>query len=134
MLSVRPHVANRAESARDAGEAACSSLDEAVIRIKTCRLTRNTQLGDPVAWLNLTLADGRELDDVALYRSPGGLWFFQGRGWLSAELAAMVGRCTERPPRRTIACGTRRGTKPPGGRRCGIRGETTNGWPGCAIG
>ena len=65
-MSVRPHVANRAESARDAVEAACSSLDEAVmVRIKTCRLTRNPQLGDPVTWLNLTLADGRELDDVA---------------------------------------------------------------------
>jgi hypothetical protein len=42
-----------------------------MVRIKTCRLTRNPQLGDPVAWLNLTLADGRELDDVALHRSPG---------------------------------------------------------------
>jgi hypothetical protein len=59
-----------------------------MVRIKTCRLTRNPQLGDPVAWLNLTLADGRELDDVALHRSPGGRWFFQGWGWLSAELAA----------------------------------------------
>ena len=49
-----------------------------MVRIKTCRLTRNPQLGDPVAWLNLTLADGRELDDVALHRSPGGRWFFQG--------------------------------------------------------
>ena len=105
-----------------------------MVRIKTCRLIRNPQLGDPVAWLNLTLADGRELDDVALHRSPGGRRFFQGWGWLSAELAAMVGRrSTERPPRRTIACGTRRGTKPPGGRRCGIRGETTNGLPGCAV-
>jgi hypothetical protein len=27
-----------------------------MVRIKTCRLTRNPQLGDPVAWLNLTLA------------------------------------------------------------------------------
>ena len=36
-----------------------------MVCIKTCRLTRNPQLGDPVAWLNLTLADGRELDDVA---------------------------------------------------------------------
>ena len=70
-MSVRPHVANHAESARDAVEAACSSLDEAVmVRIKTCRLTRNPQLGDPVAWLNLTFADGRELDHVALHRSP----------------------------------------------------------------
>ena len=43
-----------------------------MVRIKTCRLTRNPQLGDPVAWLNLTLADGRELDDVALHHSPGG--------------------------------------------------------------
>ena len=51
-----------------------------MVRIKTCRLTRNPQLGDPVAWLNLTLADGRELDDVALHRSPGGRWFFQGMG------------------------------------------------------
>jgi hypothetical protein len=40
-----------------------------MVRIKTCRLTRNPQLGDPFAWLNLTLADGRELDDVALHRS-----------------------------------------------------------------
>ena len=80
-----------------------------MVRIKTCRLTHNPQLGDPVAWLNLTLADGRELEDVALHRSPGGRWFFQGWGWRSAELAALVGgRCTERPPRRTIACGTRR--------------------------
>jgi hypothetical protein len=53
-----------------------------MVRIKTCRLTRNPQLGDPVAWLNLTLADGRELDDVALHRSPGGRWFFQGWGQL----------------------------------------------------
>jgi hypothetical protein len=106
-----------------------------MVRIKTCRLTRNPQLGDPVAWLNLTLADGRELDDVALHRSPGGRWFFQGWGWLSAELAAMVGRAMHRAAtRRTIACATRRGTKPPGGRRCGIRGETTNGWPGRAVG
>jgi hypothetical protein len=45
-----------------------------MVRIKTCRLTRNPQLGDPVAWLNLTLADGRELDDVALHarRAAGG--------------------------------------------------------------
>jgi hypothetical protein len=56
-----------------------------MVRIKTCRLTRNPQLGDPVAWLNLTLADGRELDDVALRRSPGGRWFFQGWGWLSGR-------------------------------------------------
>jgi hypothetical protein len=56
-----------------------------MVRIKTCRLTRNPQLGDPVAWLNLTLADERELDDVALHRSPGGRWFFQGWGWLSAN-------------------------------------------------
>jgi hypothetical protein len=63
-----------------------------MVRIKTCRLTRNPQLGDPVAWLNLTLADGRELDDVALHRSPGGRWFFQGWGWLSAELAAVLGQ------------------------------------------
>ena len=67
-----------------------------MVCIKTCRLTRNPQLGDPVAWLNLTLADGRELDDVALHRSPGGRWFFQGWGWLSAELAAMVGRAMHR--------------------------------------
>ena len=40
-----------------------------MVRIKTCRLTRDPQLGDPLAWLNLTLADGRELDDVALHRS-----------------------------------------------------------------
>ena len=74
-----------AESAWDAVEAACSSLDEAVmVRIKTGRLTRNPQLGDPVVWLNLTLADGRELDDVALHRSPGGRWLFQEWGWLSA--------------------------------------------------
>jgi hypothetical protein len=31
-----------------------------MVRIKACRLTRNPQLGDPVAWLNLTLADGLE--------------------------------------------------------------------------
>ena len=49
-----------------------------MVRIKTCRLTRNPQLGDPVAWLNLTPADGRELDHVALHRSPGCRWFFQG--------------------------------------------------------
>ena len=48
-----------------------------MVRIKTCRLTRNPQLGDPVAWLNLTPADGRELDHVALHRSPGCRWFFQ---------------------------------------------------------
>jgi hypothetical protein len=50
-----------------------------MVRIKTCRLICNPRLGDPVAWLNLTLADGRGLDDVALHRSPGGRWFFQGR-------------------------------------------------------
>jgi hypothetical protein len=106
-----------------------------MVRIKTCRLTRNPQLGDPVAWLNLTLADGRELDDVALHRSPGGRWFFQGWGWLSAELAAMVGRAMHRAataPEHRLRHET--GTKPPGGRRCGIRGETTNGWPGRAVG
>jgi hypothetical protein len=43
-----------------------------MVRIKTCRLTRKAQLGDPVAWLNLTLAGGHQLDDVALHRSPGG--------------------------------------------------------------
>jgi hypothetical protein len=32
------------------------------------------------------------LDDVALRRLSGGGWFLQGWGWLSAELAAMVGR------------------------------------------
>ena len=37
------------------------------------------------------------MDDVALHRSPGGRWFFQGWGWLSAELAAMVGRAMHRP-------------------------------------
>jgi hypothetical protein len=31
-----------------------------MVRIKTCRLTRNPQLGDPVAWLNLTLAGRQE--------------------------------------------------------------------------
>jgi hypothetical protein len=30
-----------------------------MVRIKTCRLTRNPQFGDPVAWLNLTLAQTR---------------------------------------------------------------------------
>jgi hypothetical protein len=50
------------------------------------------QLGDPVAWLNLTLAEGRELDDVALHPSPGGRRFSQGWGWLYAKLATMVGR------------------------------------------
>jgi hypothetical protein len=29
-----------------------------MVRIKTCRLTRKPQFGDPVAWLNLTLAEG----------------------------------------------------------------------------
>jgi len=48
-----------------------------MVRIKACRLTRNPQLGEPIAWLNLTLADGRELEDVALHRSPGGRWFFR---------------------------------------------------------
>ena len=67
-----------------------------MVRINTCRLTRNPQLADPVAWLNLTLADGRKFDDVALHRSPGGRWFFQGWGWLSAKLAAMVGPAIHR--------------------------------------
>jgi hypothetical protein len=62
-----------------------------MVRIKTCRLTRNPQLGDPVAWLNLTLADERELDDVALHRSPGGRWFFQGWGWLSTDRRPTAG-------------------------------------------
>jgi hypothetical protein len=44
-----------------------------MVRIKTCRLTRNPQLGDPVAWLNLTLADGRELDDVMAMPSVGSM-------------------------------------------------------------
>src|SRR6516225_9784550 len=52
---------------------------------KPAAWTRNPQLVDPVAWLNLTLADERELDDVALHRSPGGRWFFQGWGRLSAN-------------------------------------------------
>ena len=47
-----------------------------MVRIKTCRLIRNPQLGDPVAWLNLTLGDGRELDDgvgdrFILFLTPG---------------------------------------------------------------
>jgi hypothetical protein len=67
-----------------------------MVRIKTCRLTRRPQLGDPVDRLNLTLAEGRKLDDVALHRSPGGRWFFREWGWLSAELAAMVGRAMHR--------------------------------------
>jgi hypothetical protein len=66
------------------------------VRIKTCRLTRNLQLGDLVVWPTLTLADGRELNNVALQRSLGGRWFFQGWGWLSAELAAIVGRAMHR--------------------------------------
>ena len=49
-----------------------------MVRIKNLPPDPQPQLGDPVAWLNLTLADGRELDDVALHRSPGGRWFFQG--------------------------------------------------------
>jgi len=40
--------------ARDAVEAACSSLDDGMVRIKSWGLTRNPQLSDPVAWLNLT--------------------------------------------------------------------------------
>jgi hypothetical protein len=70
-----------------------------MVRIKTWRLTRNPQLGDPVAWLNLTLADGRELDDVALHRSPGGRWFFQGWGWLSADRRPTAGtqHCRREP-------------------------------------
>ena len=70
-----------------------------MVRIKTCRLTRNPQLGDPVAWLNLTLADGREFDDVALHRSPGGRWFFQGWGWLSADRRPTAGtqHCRREP-------------------------------------
>jgi hypothetical protein len=70
-----------------------------MVCIKTCRLTRNPQLGDPVAWLNLTLADARELDDVALHRSPGGRWFFQGWGWLSADRRPTAGthHCRREP-------------------------------------
>ena len=57
------------------------------------------QLGDPVAWLNLTLADGRELGDVVLHRSPGGRWFFQGWGWLSADRRPTAGtqHCRREP-------------------------------------
>jgi len=70
-----------------------------MVRIKTCRLTRNPHLGDPVAWLNLTRADERELDDVALHRSPGGRWFFQGWGWLSADRRPTAGtqHCRREP-------------------------------------
>jgi hypothetical protein len=107
-----------------------------MVGIKTCRLTRNPQLGDPVAWLNLTLADGRELDDVALHRSPGGRWFFQGWGGLSAALAAMVGRAMHRaataPDDRL-----RHETGHEAAGRQAIRdqgSETTIGWPGCAVG
>jgi hypothetical protein len=76
-----------------------------MVRIKTCRLTRNPQLGDPVAWLNLTLADGRELDDVALHRSP------------DDRLRHETGH--EAAGRQAI-------------RDQGS--ETTIGWPGCAVG
>ena len=31
-----------------------------MVRIKTCRLTRNPQLCDSVAWLSPTLAEGHE--------------------------------------------------------------------------
>jgi hypothetical protein len=70
-----------------------------MVRIKTCRLTRNPQFGDPVTWLNLTLADGDELDDVALHRSPGGRRFFQGWGWLSADRRPKAGtqHCRREP-------------------------------------
>ena len=102
-----------------------------MVRIKTWRLTRNPQLGDPVAWLNLTLADRRELDDVAMHRSPGGRWFFQALSWLRW----WGGRCTERPPRRTIACGTRRARSRRAPGECGIRGERDyEGLPGRAVG
>jgi hypothetical protein len=48
-----------------------------MVRIKTCRLTRNPQLGDPVAWLNLTLAYCAAYADVrrpkpVLQRAPPG--------------------------------------------------------------
>ena len=106
-----------------------------MVRIKTCRLTRNPQLGDPVTWLNLTLADGASWTTSPLHPSPGGRWFFQGWGWLSAELAAMVGRAMHRAataPDDRLRHET--GHEAVGRRRCGIRGETTNGWPGRAVG
>ena len=99
-----------------------------MVRIKTCRLTRNPQLGDPVAWLNLTLADGRELDDVAPHRSPGGRWFFQGWGWVSAELAAMVGRAIHRAATARddrLARDRARSRRAAG--EAGIKGETDGG-------
>jgi len=92
-----------------------------MVRIKTCRLTRNPHLGDPVAWLNLTRADERELDDVALHRSPGGRWFFQGWGWLSADRRPTAGtqHCRREPlfmpqscPPRTLFRMAQRGGKP----------------------
>jgi hypothetical protein len=67
-----------------------------MVRTKSCRLTHNPQLGDSVAWLSHTLAEGHELDAIALHCSPGGQWFLRGRGWRSAELAAMVGRAMRR--------------------------------------
>ena len=75
------------------------------------------QLGDPVAWLNLTLAEGRELDDVALHPSPVGGSPRDGAGCTPSWQRWWDGRCTERLPRRTIASGTRQGIKLPDGRR-----------------
>jgi hypothetical protein len=67
---------------------------------KPAAWTRNPQLVDPVAWLNLTLADERELDDVALHRSPGGRWFFQGWGRLCADRRPTAG--TQHCPREPL--------------------------------
>ena len=68
-----------------------------MVRIKTCRLTRNPSSAIRSPGSTLRSPTGASWTTSPLHPSPGGRWFFQGWGWLSAELAAMVGRAMHRP-------------------------------------
>lgn len=84
-----------------------------MVRIKTRRLTRNPVIRSP----------------GSTSRSPGGRWFFQGDG--ASCPPSWVGRAMHRAataPDDRLRHKT--GQEAPGSRRCAIRGETTNGWPG----
>jgi hypothetical protein len=50
-----------------------------MVRIKTCRLTRNPQLGDQVAPAEPRSPTGASWTTSPLHRSPGGRWFFPAR-------------------------------------------------------
>ena len=96
-----------------------------MVRINTCRLTRSSAIRSPAS----TSRSSKGASSLA------GRPVVQGWGWLSAELATMVGRAMHRAgtaPDDRLRHGT--GHEVAGDRRYGIRGETTNGLPGGAVG